>query len=197
MVWKPDYVTASDLAAFLRIGDSDDDTQLALAVSTASRAVDNHTHRQFGQVAAAEARIYEAKWSRRLNRWVVTIDDLMDVTGLDVQAENGGIDSYTLHPINARQKGKPYEQLVVHADSTVKPSGERLVTMTAPWGWTAYPTAVKEATLLQGSRFHFRRFSPAGVAGSPDTGSEVRLLARLDPDVAVSLKDYIRWWGAA
>jgi hypothetical protein len=51
--------------------------------------------------------------------------------------------------------------------------------------------------LLQASRLDFRRVAPAGVAGSPETGSEVRLLARVDPDVAVSLKDYIRWWAAA
>jgi hypothetical protein len=77
-------------------------------------------------------------------------------------------------------------------------AGEYWLTIDAdPWGWDAVPDAVKEATLLQGSRLDFRRVAPAGVAGSPETGSEVRLLARVDPDVAVSLKDFIRWWAAA
>jgi hypothetical protein len=46
--------------------------------------------------------------------------------------------------------------------------------------------------MLQASRFYARRDSPYGVAGSPDLGSEVRLLSKVDPDVAVSLADYVR-----
>jgi hypothetical protein len=64
------------------------------------------------------------------------------------------------------------------------------VKVTALWGWTAVPVAVKQATLLQASRFFSRRHSPYGVAGSPELGSEIRLLARVDPDVGVSLRDY-------
>jgi len=66
-----------------------------------------------------------------------------------------------------------------------------------PWGWSAVPVPVKEATYLQASRFHSRRDSPYGIAGSPDQGSELRLLSRVDPDVAVSLSDFVRWWAAA
>ena len=50
----------------------------------------------------------------------------------------------------------------------------------------------QEATLLQASRLAARRDSPFGVAGSPDAGSEMRLLARVDPDVAVALEPYRR-----
>jgi hypothetical protein len=46
---------------------------------------------------------------------------------------------------------------------------------------------VLAAAKLQCARWNFRRDAPAGVAGSPDQGSEIRLLSRLDPDVAVSL----------
>jgi hypothetical protein len=64
--------------------------------------------------------------------------------------------------------------------------------VTAVWGWTAVPTSVKQATLLQASRFHKRRHAPFGVAGSPEMGSEIRLLSRVDPDVSVALRDFNR-----
>lgn len=198
MPWAPDYVSETELAAFKRIGDTDDNLQLALAVTAASRAVDNHTNRQFGKVDVAEQRRYTAEWDRRRNRWVIEIDDLMDDTGLDVQVEAGTITAFTLEPVNAAQKGRPWTRLVVDPDSAVKPTGqEHGVTALAPWGWTAIPDTIRESTLLQASRLDFRRFAPAGVAGSPETGSEVRLLARVDADVAVTLSPYIRWWGAA
>jgi hypothetical protein len=54
------------------------------------------------------------------------------------------------------------------------------------------PSAVKLATRLQASRFMARRDSPYGVAGSPDAGSEIRLLSRVDPDVAVALRGFSR-----
>jgi hypothetical protein len=57
----------------------------------------------------------------------------------------------------------------------------------AQWGWTAVPAQVIAAAKLQSNRWNKRRNSPLGVAGSPEQGSEIRLLARLDPDVATVL----------
>ncbi len=155
-------------------------------------------------VAAAEERFYTARYDRRRGRWVVEIDDLMSVAGLDIQVQDsdgvdvGAINAYFLEPRNAAAKGRPWEHLVVKPNSAFKPTGRTdEVAITALWGWTAIPTAVKESTKLQASRFSARRDSPFGIAGSPDTGSEMRLLSRVDPDVRVSLGDYVRWWGAA
>jgi hypothetical protein len=199
MVWAPDYVTAAELKSFLRITDSEDDAELALAITTASRAADRHCHRQFGNVASEEARKYTACWDRRRRRWVVELDDLHDSDDLTVETADGdAIDVYTLEPVNAAFTGKPYQRLVVDPDSAAKPTSETHgVTATSPnWGWAAVPVPVEQGTLLQASRFHARRFSPYGVAGSPEQGSELRLLARLDPDVAVSLGGFVRWWAA-
>jgi len=55
---------------------------------------------------------------------------------------------------------------------------------------------VLNACKLQTGRFNKRLQALFGVAGSPADGSEVRLLAKLDPDVAVMLVDYTRVWGA-
>lgn len=49
------------------------------------------------------------------------------------------------------------------------------------------PSMVKLATQLQASRWAKRRDAPFGIAGSPEMGSELRLLARLDPDVEILL----------
>lgn len=193
MAWAPDYVTAAELKSYLRIGDTDDDAQLAIAVSAASRAVDDHCNRQFGKLDAAEARSYTAWENYERGLWVVDIDDLVDVTGLSITVAGDALTLYELEPINALKKGMAYTRLVVDEDSGVQPAGDaNEVTITAVWGWSSVPTAVKMATLLQASRFHSRRDSPYGIAGSPTTGSEVRLLARVDPDVGVSLRPYRR-----
>lgn len=204
MAWAPDYVTATELKSFLRITDTVDDAELGFAITAASRAVDNSANRQFGVVAAAEQRFYTARYDRRRMRWVVVIDDLMSTTNfaavvLDSSgATVGTITDYVLEPRNSAQRSRPWTQMMIRPTSAYLPTGQTdEVAVTALWGWSAVPTAVKEATLLQASRFFARRNAPFGVAGSPDVGSEVRLLARLDPDVAVSLANYVRWWAAA
>lgn len=199
MAWAPDYVLATALRSYLRIDDTDDDVEIALAITAASRAVDRAAHRQFGQVDAAEDRTYVAEWDRRRARWVVSIDDLQAATDLVVTVDAGAINSFTLEPLNAAQLGRPYELLVVGLDSAVSPiGGEHQVTLNSDlWGWAAVPEPVEQATLIQAARFFKRRDAPFGVAGSPDLGSELRLLAKVDPDVAVVLSSYQRWWAAA
>ena len=92
-------------------------------------------------------------------------------------------------PRNAIADGKPYTYVVVSAS----PSGDGVLAGLGLWGWNApYPDPIVEATMLQTSRLNIRRDSPYGVAGSPDVGSELRLLSRLDPDVAPIVADYVR-----
>lgn len=192
MAWKPDYVTTTELADYIVIGDLEDNAQLKLAASAASRAVDRHCHRQFGLVDPAQERRYTARWNRRRCCWVVSVDDLQDLAGLTVTIDGNAV-TFTPEPVNAADEGRPYERLVVDSDSVGKPTGlDGEVVATAKWGWTAVPEPVQQATLMQASRFHWRRNAPAGVAGSPDTGSEVRLLARVDPDLAPALTDFVR-----
>lgn len=199
MAWAPDYVTTAELRAYAtRHGDTGDDVQIALAATAASRAVDRHCNRQFGVVDAAEERVYTPVWDRRRCRWVIEIDDLMTTDDLAITLTGGTLTAYTLEPRNAAALSLPWTRVVVDPDSTTQPAGAEFeAAVTALWGWTAVPDPVKQATLLQGHRVLFRRESPSGVAGSPDVGSELRLLARLDPDVAVVLGPFVRWWAAA
>ena len=202
MTWAPDYAASTDFKAYLGIDDDDDDVELALALTAASRAIDRHTRRQFGVVAAPEARYYAARWSRTLGVWLVAIDDLQSTMGLVVKLDTAGDATYTttisagdyvLRPRNAVAKSDVWTELMVRADATNQPDGtDGEFEITAPWGWTAFPDAVVQACLLQASRVFKRKGAPFGIAGSPDTngGSEMRLLAKVDPDVAVALDLY-------
>lgn len=204
MTWKPDYITLAEAKAFMGDTTTTHDADIATAITAASRAIDLCTNRQFGKVSVAEQRFYTAVWDRRRCRWVVRIDDLMSTSGfaaviLDANgATVGTLTEYTLEPRNAAAVSKPWTELVVKSTSTRFPTGARdEVAITALWGWTSVPAAVVEAAKLQTNRLASRRESPYGVAGSPQIGSELRLLARVDPDVAVSLSDYVRWWAGA
>lgn len=188
MAWAPDYVTATDLKGFLRITDTVDDAQLAFAITAASRAVDKHCNRQFGLLAAVEDRVYTARWDVALGKYVLDVDDLMTSTGLAVTGA-AAITDYTLRPSNADLNGRPWTRVIVNSGGRDSLDG---ITVTAKWGWSAVPVAVQQAALLQASRFFKRKDAAFGVAGSPELGSELRLLAKVDPDVAVVLGPYQR-----
>jgi hypothetical protein len=193
MAWAPDYLDVVELADFVRVDDSVDNVQMEFAITAASRAIDDHCNRQFGKVDTAEERQYTARPDYERGLWVVDIDDLAVTTSLALDIDSDAITDYTLEPVNAVAKGMVWTRLAVSDDSTVTPTGEaNELAITAVWGWTAVPTAVKQATLLQASRFLSRRDSPYGIAGSPDNGSEMRLLSRVDPDVGVALRKYRR-----
>jgi hypothetical protein len=192
VTWAPDYVTAAELKNYLRITDAADDVFIALWITTASRNVDDFCGRQFGQTVA-ESRTYTPVWDRHVGSYVADIDDLMNVASLAVTDQNAkAVTDYELEPANALKKGKPYERILTSVGGTL--------TITAPWGWDPAsdgPKVAKVGLLLQGARLAARRDSPFGIAGSPSEGSEMRLLAQLDPDFRTSLKPFRREWWAA
>lgn len=189
-MWAPDYVDPDGLKNYQRIDDTIDDDEIAGACTAASRAIDNATGRQFGQLDAAETWTYGPEvarvWRPDLQLYVIDIDDVQDTTGLTVDGVAYAGSGAVLLPRNAPRKGRPYTQL----GFTSCPSGD--VDVHARFGWSAFPAGVVMAAKLQGNRFANRRDSPYGVAGSPQQGTELRLLARLDPDVAVNLKGLSR-----
>lgn len=204
MALYPDYVTASELKAHLRVTDTADDTELGIAITAASRAIDRSAGRQFGLNGSAVARVYT--WDGRYIEGLpaVEIDDLMTSTGLVIKLDDSGSGTYGSAltdvdpwPWNAVADGRPWTHLVFRSYASGFPSlYSQGVQVTANWGWTAVPDVVKQACLIQASRFFVRRDSQYGVAGSPETGTELRLLDRLDPDVAVLLSTVRRHWGA-
>lgn len=198
MAWAPNYCSSAELKAYTRILDDLDDAQVALAIAAASRAVDNVTRRQFGVLSVAAARFYTARYDALRAGYVVDIDDLQTITDLVVATDTEGdetfsttVTDYALLPRNAAADGKPWTVLAFGSDSDVA-TGVEQVRVTGLWGWTEVPDAIVQATLLQASRLLMRRNAPFGVAGSPETGSELRLLAKVDPDVEVALRPFKR-----
>jgi hypothetical protein len=191
VTWAPDYVTSTVAKSWLRIDDTDDDAQVSTAIAAASRSVDRATGRQFG-LTAAEDRTYASGWWRHEGVYRAIIDDLMTTSGLvvtDPAGDTVSSDDYALGPVNAAAKGRPWEWI------DLPTSGDYVIT--ASWGWSSVPSTITGAVLLQVSRLLARRESPFGVAGSPAAGSELRLLARLDPDVDVMVRPYRRRWATA
>lgn len=210
MALRPDYCTLADLKVHLRITDTNDDTALAVVITAASRAVDQFCNRPFGLTGSAIQRLYTWNGDTVDGQMAVQIDDLTTTVGLVVTADTDGIFTYAttlvvntdffLYPFNAIADGVPFTH-IVRKSTTVLPwpapaSRTRAFSVVANWGWATVPSAVEIATLIQAARFFVRRDSPYGIAGSPDLGSETRLMKTLDPDVQVSLGAYKRWFGA-
>ncbi len=204
MSWEPDYATAAELAEYMRIPDTLDADTLGRAVTSASRAVDRATLRQFGQVAVAEQRVYPARWDSDTGRWVVSMDDTMTAptaVGVDEAGdETWGtpVTGYVLRDLNAAARGRPWTALWLAVSGSVVPyAPERYVAVTALWGWSAVPDTIRSATLLQASRFASRRDSPYGIAGTGDQSPALRLQAQADPDVKLMCRPYRRTWAVA
>lgn len=208
MAWAPDYVTAAELKSWLRITDTADDTLLAFAITTASRAVDAHCGRQFGQITPAAARYYTFEGYEVDGRAALLVDDIYSLTGLAVAVDtdaDGDWDTtitygtdFDVWPANAAADGRPWTRLLLRpSTSTWFTYAHDSVRVTALYGWAAVPSAVKLATLLLAAERFARRNAPFGIAGSPEMGTELRLLKQLDPDAWTDLQPLRQLWAAA
>lgn len=210
MALRSDYCTLAELKAHLRVTDTTDDAALAICITAASRAIDQFCNRPFGLTGSAIQRLYTWHGDLVDGQQAVQVDDFMTTVGLVVTADTDGIFTYAttlvnntdffLYPFNAAADLVPWTH-IVRKSTTVLPwpapaSRTRAFSVVANWGWATVPSAVEVAALIQAARFFVRRDSPYGITGSPDLGSEMRLQAKVDPDVAASLGAYKRWFGA-
>ena len=199
MPWAPNYIEPEELADFVHTDVESDRVELTSAISSASRAIDEATYRQFGSVTA-ETRIYTPRWSAARGMWVIECDDFTALTKIELDTAGDGtfatevsVSGAVLLPLNNVAKGRVFERVGLRSTVTaVSTLGKGSVRLTSPWGWPAYPETIVTGTKLQASRFFARRNSPYGVAGSPDQGSEIRLLAKADPDVILAVRSFKR-----
>ena len=206
MTWAPAYATVDELRRYLRLptsgdvgeaaADADNAAVYSPAIEAVSRLIDRATGRQFGAVTLV-ARYYTAYWDPHRSAYVVTVDDIGDATGLvvasdlDLTLAFATVSTVTATlPANAIAKGKVITRLVLDTGTALEGSTK----VTAAFGWAAVPDTILSATLLQASRIAKRRDAPFGVAGSPEMGSEIRLLSKLDPDVALMVGVYRRYF---
>lgn len=188
------YTTLAEVKAALRITDTIDDSLLEMAIESASRLLDGYTARSFYSSGTAVARYFAAD-----NDYVCQIDDAVSITEVATDfSADGTYDTvwattdYELLPLNGRVDGLavPYNGLRAIQDYTFPYlNGEGLVKVTAVWGWSAVPIAVKQACVIQASRIFKRLDSPLGIAGFGDMGV-MRVGSRLDPDVAQLVDPY-------
>lgn len=196
------YCSLAEIKAALRIPNADtvDDTLLETAVESASRLVDGFCQRSF--YAAGTAVRYFTPESLLL----CEIDDLVSVSELRTSTDLDGnydrvwtTNEYQLEPLNNKVDGLtgwPYTRIravtgIYLSANSYFPinNGEASVKVTGVWGWSAVPTAVKQATMIQASRIFKRLDSPLGVLSAPDLGF-IRVGSRLDPDVQQLVDPY-------
>jgi hypothetical protein len=200
------YATLDELKRFVGIdlADTTDNETLTLALDAASGQVDAFCDRKFSADANPVARQYVAVDSYRLS-----VEPIASTTGLVVATDDNGDGTfettwvlgtdYRLEPLNASADGQPWTTIVGLGTRTFpRHTHWPGVQVTARYGWPtgSAPAGVKHATLVQSSRLWKRKDAPFGVAGSVEFGSEIRLLAKLDPDVESLLRPYRRTWWA-
>ena len=179
------YCSLAEVKASARITDNVDDALLELAVESASRLVDSYTQRYFYNAGTA-TRLFAPQ-----DNYVTEIDDLISLTTLetsdgddfgttwaakDYQLEplNGNVDGLTGHPATRIRAVDDFLFNLLDLEATVR--------VTGVWGWSAVPTAIKQATVIQAARIFKRNDSPTGIVGFGDMGA-IRVGVQLDPDV--------------
>ncbi len=194
-------ISGSDLASWLSIPDTEDDPALQTAAAAASQKVTEYCDRDFVKTAIASptARVF---WPTMSLTGKLEVDDFWETTVLVVKVDDNNDGTFEttltlntdfyLEPLNGRLHGQtwPYTRLVLINRTFPCYSYRPSVQVTAAWGWTAIPDAVKQATLIEGAAIFHRRNSPSGVIGGFADFGAVRVSRFEDPDVARYLFDF-------
>lgn len=195
-----DYLTSAALKDTLSMsGETFADADIALAITSASRAVDSVCQRRFWLDSdATQIRYYQAN-----SRSLLEIDDLVQFTSLETDSDGDGtfeetwtVDvDFVFEPLNAAADTWPYETIRKRKTGQFAlPRGiEKGVKLTGQFGWAAVPSNVQSAAGLIAARLMRRaREAPFGVIGFGMDVSNAVMIARTDPDVTMLLADYVR-----
>jgi hypothetical protein len=190
------YATLADVKAALRITDSVDDSLIELSIEAASREIDGYCNRVF--YSQSGTRVYQ-----NIDTFMTNTDDIVSVTTLKTSDDGVSYDTtwktsdYQLEPLNGVSGGlvQPYTRIRAIGDylfpvwSVTGTYGNLAsVQVAGVFGWSAVPTAVRQATILLAMRQFKRYDSPLGVAGFGDIGA-IRV-GRTDPDVQALLMPF-------
>jgi hypothetical protein len=194
------YCSAEELKSRLRITDTSDDSEIMLAVASASRAVDGYCERYFYR--ATETRTYVP-----YSLYETRVDDLVSVSALATDpggttAQGGtfpvswAVSDFQLLPYNPGRPGEPWPFTKIRAVGTktfpwvvpmILMRMDR-VQVTGVFGWPAVPQAVRTATLITAAELFKLKDAPLGVSGGDDLalaaiGSSARIGELLTPYV--------------
>jgi hypothetical protein len=185
------YATLADVKGAFRITDNVDDALIELSIESASREIDGYCERVFYNAGTA-TRVYIPT-----DTFYTETDDIISVTTLKTSSTGESFDTtwsasgdYQLEPLNGISGG-----LVGHPATRIRAIGsylfplwdpknvnshEATVQVTGVFGWSAVPTAIRQATIIQASRLFKRLDTPLGI--SYDELGSLRV-GRVDPDV--------------
>jgi hypothetical protein len=171
------------------------DATLEFVVNGVSRKIDEYCGRHFYQTTTS--RYYRAKNSDEV--YCLPVDDIYTSSGLTVSTDLDGDGAYEnvwastdyyLAPYN-NLNGKPYTMLETTPVSQFTFSTlKRGVKVTAAFGWSAVPAAVKLACLMQVNRIWKRFATPLGQSASSSLGALMLSIPSLDPDIMQMLTDF-------
>lgn len=192
-----DYLTRQELKDYMNLQGTDDDEDALVddAISSASREIERHTHRQFNDAGAASSRLYVAQ---RCD--MIAVDDFWTDAGFILEVDVNGDGTWTtanaadyqLSPLNRMTHGMPWVYWKIEMVGSLSlPVGPRAnVRVTARWGWESVPADIKQACKIHASDTFQLKDSRMGVAGSDQFGTIVRV--RDNSIVAAKLKHFVR-----
>lgn len=85
MALGEDYLTREELKTYMGLEGDDQDGNVDEAISSASREIERHCHRQFNDSEAVSARVYKAK---RCDE--IAVDDFWTTTGFILEVDQNG-----------------------------------------------------------------------------------------------------------
>lgn len=188
-------VTESELAAFLRIDDAEEDAHLTDVLAAAKEAVDSFCGWTF-DTAASATKVYAARWCDKLD-----VDPITAITALAVDTNGDGTfnqtwasTDYQLEPLNPEFS---YYTIRAIESKTFPVSTRATVQVTGTFGWATVPGSVKLAVKMHAGRLHQRRNMPAALISSED-GGVTRTSMGIDGDVAALLRPFAKqaMWAA-
>lgn len=188
------YTALATLKGALRITGSDasDDARLERIITSASRAIEEHTGRRF-YAETLTRYLTPARTCRLL------VSDLLSVTTLKTDEDGdrtyeitwSSARDYYPWPPEAVNDDQPYTAIEVDAGNGLYqfPRGiQRSVQIVGSWGYsTATPALIEEACLRHCARLYALANAPLGVAGTVETGL-IRI--SLDRDLIEMLAPY-------
>lgn len=187
MALGANYITSAQLKSYMGLTTSSHDAEVAFAISSASREIEDFCNRQFNDAGTVSARVFHPQ-----DRLTCVVDDFSTATGLIVKTDVDGDGvyettwtsaDYELNPLNGIQDGKPWVYSRVNAVGYTnwfpyhqwRISRRASVQVTAQWGWATVPDPVFQACLILASDTFQLKDQRLGVAGSDAFGTIVRV----------------------
>ncbi len=201
------YVDKDDLKTYIGISGSGQDNNIDNAINAASRQIDKVCGRYFYQDSTANAKTFTP-----VSNIYLEIPDISTTTGLIVKTDttdDGSFDKtltintdFILRPTNPKLIAdaggtsyyEPYDEIRIlntRSSERFDPSIINNVQVTAKFGFSRVPDAIKQATLIQALRLFKRKDTQFNVFGNDETGT-IELFNKMDPDAKELLKGYRR-----